>query len=287
MKQQNGPRHPFGRQPATLVCLLFVMGALSPGFAHNHWEPEPEETKALRESYRELCAPMWSLTPNMSREDTAWCIALELEKGRKIPSAFGYGLRAEYLAEYPQGRYAAIARQTLKQMESRLAREAAQAEPPATTPSEAPAAPPPAPQQQEYVIERPAPSVARADEHGCWETASQCVALDHKWTKNLGLHLHFTNTCGARIYMQYCYEHCRYGFKDGICDTKGLADQERWTVEIPADFHPTGPTWVQWLGSLDTFKDDECTAHSPGWVHNANPYSSGPGVTPPPCEAGE
>ena len=121
----------------------------------------------------------------------------------------------------------------------------------------------PARQQQEYVLERPSPSVARADEQGCWETRGQCVDMDHTWTENLGLHLHFTNTCGARIYMQYCYEHCRHGFKEGTCDTAGLDHQQRWDVEIPAAFHPTGPTWVQWLGSLNVFDDEACTANSP------------------------
>ena len=277
------------RAVLTWLSLLATLLCVSPCavFAHNHVEPPLEELQTLWASYQAFCEAdeKYNNVGDPSGDTDTWCVLIE----SAAENRFGGGLRSfqSYLDYYPQGRYAAIARRTLRQIQERLAREAEQAASPAAPPSEAPAAAPPTPQQYEHVIERPPPSVAMADEQGCWETSGQCVALEHKWTTNLGLHLHFTNTCGERVYMQYCYEHCRYGFKDGICDTKGLGEQERWTVEIPADFHPTGPTWVQWLGSLDRFKDDECTAHSLGWAHNANPYQSGPGVTPPPCKAGE
>ena len=79
----------------TLVCVLCVMGALSPVFAHNHWEPEPEETRILRESYRELCADIMGglPTPHMPREDQVWCVALKYERAEKIPELFRNGLQ--------------------------------------------------------------------------------------------------------------------------------------------------------------------------------------------------
>ena len=168
-----------------------------------------------------------------------------------------------YLDLFPDGQYVAAAQRCL-----------AQYAPP-------PPPPPPAPPLP------PARSV-KADDRGCWSAGSQCIRTEGHWDDYDAFHVTWTNLCGARVFIQYCIEECRIGLRGGgtlhgRCATTALAHGEAQQLMREAHHRPTGRTWVQWTGSLDTFQDDHCRDISTTWQEAAG-FETPAGHNPPPCD---
>ena len=100
------------------------------------------------------------------------------------------------------------------------------------------------------------------DEDSCYKPIGECVTGKTEW-KGDQYFAQFTNNCGGRVVIHYCFEQ-----KDGSrphCGQTGLGQGKSTWPEATSTYNGTGKVRWSWMGVLQGDKDWVCTSKVEGW----------------------
>ena len=102
-----------------------------------------------------------------------------------------------------------------------------------------------------------------ADEDSCYEPIGNCVPAQGEWKKDGELQVQFTNNCGGRIVLKYCFEQ-----KDGSrphCGQTGLRQGQSTWPSVTSTYNGTGLYGWRGVGALKPDMDWVCTGKVEHW----------------------
>lgn len=102
-----------------------------------------------------------------------------------------------------------------------------------------------------------------ADEDSCYALISKCVPAKTEWKKDGEYQAQFTNNCGGRIVLKYCFEQ-----KDGSrpsCGQMGLRQGQSSWPSVTSTYNGTERVGWKAVGALKPDMDWVCTSKVERW----------------------